>query len=268
MASEIRTDSEHTLTATSNEKTGQAEISFETRFIHYYRATIRVDPFVEVLLLILTFITGIQDAVSYPDFHCFASNQTGNTVLLAVGIAGFNRDLFHLRLIVISLSLFLVGAIITGQIANYVGRRQRGFLFLIHLFQTIAVFGAAHIQFTKGTDAESSWALGALALLAVSAGAQVTSMRPLKLPEITTAMATAAWVDLMSDLKIWRKHNRPRDRRVMFLMSLVTGGLAGAWMNVRIGSPLAIVVSGIGKVLVVIGILFCREDRAAVATNA
>jgi hypothetical protein len=26
--------------------------------------------------------TGIQDAISFPDYHCFASNQTGNTVFL------------------------------------------------------------------------------------------------------------------------------------------------------------------------------------------
>lgn len=33
----------------------------------------------------LSFATGIQDAIAYPDFSCFASNQTGNTIILAIG---------------------------------------------------------------------------------------------------------------------------------------------------------------------------------------
>jgi hypothetical protein len=42
----------------------------------------------EIELMMLALTTGLMDAVSYPDFHVFASNQTGNTALLAVGALG------------------------------------------------------------------------------------------------------------------------------------------------------------------------------------
>ncbi|KIW16064.1 hypothetical protein PV08_06115 [Exophiala spinifera] len=42
---------------------------------------IRVDIFAEIELLIVSFCTGIQDVTTFPDYHCFASNQTGMLAL-------------------------------------------------------------------------------------------------------------------------------------------------------------------------------------------
>merc|ERR1711939_53401 len=80
------------------------------KFQRYLVAPLRVDWLIEVQLLLLTFSTGIQDAISFPDFHCFASNQTGNSVVLAVGLAGMGGDLFDMRNVGISLSMFVTGA--------------------------------------------------------------------------------------------------------------------------------------------------------------
>jgi uncharacterized membrane protein YoaK (UPF0700 family) len=96
-----------------------------SRIRSYLAAPIRVDLLVEIQLLILTFSTGIQDAISYPDFHCFASNQTGNSVVLAIGLAGLGGDLFDLNNVGTSLGSFIAGALITGQVANLVGPRLR-----------------------------------------------------------------------------------------------------------------------------------------------
>lgn len=41
----------------------------------YLLAPLKVDWLIDFELLLLTFSTGIQDAISFPDFHCFASNQ-------------------------------------------------------------------------------------------------------------------------------------------------------------------------------------------------
>jgi len=40
----------------------------------------------EIELLLLSLTIGIQHTISFSDFYCFASNQTGNTVLFAVGV--------------------------------------------------------------------------------------------------------------------------------------------------------------------------------------
>ncbi|KAK5400779.1 hypothetical protein LTR06_011271 [Exophiala xenobiotica] len=214
------------------------------RLKHYLSVDLRVDWLIEIQLLLLTFGTGVQDAISFPDFHCFASNQTGNTVILAVGLAGLGGDLFNIANVGISLALFIGGAIMTGQIANI----------------TVMAFGAAAIAASHDVQESGPWAQGAIALLAFSSGAQVASMRPLRVQEITTAMATAAWVDLVVDPKLFAIHNHSRDRRALFLAALVAGSFAGAYAHLPIGSSNTLILSAVSKLLVTVTLLFNREQ--------
>ncbi|EMC96898.1 hypothetical protein BAUCODRAFT_32643 [Baudoinia panamericana UAMH 10762] len=227
----------------------------------YWTEPLRADMFVEMQLLLLTFSTGIQDAICFPDFHGFASNQTGNTVLLAVGLAG-NSGVFNLTNIGLSLAAFIAGAIFTGQIGNPIGGTRRWWQFLVNIIQTAMIFGAAAIQHLHGVREIGPWPHFALGLLAASSGSQVASARAFRMTEISTAMATAAWVDLVIDPAILARSNRSRNRRSTFLIALVAGSFAGAYMQARIGSSLALFVSGIGKVLVTIAILLTRARSA------
>lgn len=231
-----------------------------SRVRRYLSADLRVDWLLEIQLLLLTFGTGIQDAISFPDFHCFASNQTGNTVILAVGLAGLGGDLFNVADVGISLALFIGGATITGQIANIVGVRKRVWLIFSHFCQTMMAFGAAIIAATQDVQVSGPWAQAAIALLAFSSGAQVASMRPLRIQEITTAMATAAWVDLVIDPNFLTIRNHSRDRRALFLAALVAGSFAGAYAHPAVGSSNTLILSAVSKALVTLTLLFNREQ--------
>lgn len=233
----------------------------------YWTTPIRVDMLVEVELLLLTLSIGVQDAISFPDFRCFASNQTGNTVLLAVSASGYGAQLFDISNIGMSLAMFLLGAFLTGQIGNLVGATRRSWLLSTHIFQTLMVFGAAIIQYTKDDGSVGMYALGAIALLAFSSGSQVASMRPMAIPEITTAMATAAWVDLVIDPMLAQIRNRPRNRRTLFLLFLIAGSFIGAFMRQTVGSPHALVVSGAGKVAVLTLFFFNKAKPQVVKTE-
>lgn len=233
----------------------------------YWLASLRVDFVVECELLLQTFGIGIQDAISFPDFHCFASNQTGNSVVLAVGVAGYAGDLFDINNVGISLGMFVAGALLTGQIANIVGTRRRLWMISSHVSQTLLVFGAATIQYVHGVETTGVYALGAVALLAFSSGAQVASMRPFRIQEITTAMATAAWVDLVVDPGLVALQNRGRNRRAAFLVMLIAGSFAGAFMREKIGSPHALVVAGVCKVIVTVAFFFNRSEPETSRTS-
>ncbi|KAK4924676.1 hypothetical protein LTR66_016443 [Elasticomyces elasticus] len=222
-------------------------------------SSIGIDWHVELELLLLTFATGMQDAISFPDFHCFASNQTGNTVILAVASAGLGHGLFDIANIGVSLAMFLAGAIITGQLAHFVGPRRRAWLLLSHLMQTAMAFGAGVIQLVYGERETGPTALGALTLLAFSSGAQVASMRPLRIQEITTAMATAAWVDLVIDPDLLTMKNHPRNRRAWFLVALVAGSFAGGFSHKDLGSAYTLLIAAAGKALVLLGLFFNRS---------
>ncbi|KAK5676545.1 hypothetical protein LTS10_010846 [Elasticomyces elasticus] len=232
-----------------------------TKTLQYWRADIRVDTFMEFQLLLLTFSTGIQDGVSYPDFRCFASNQTGNTVVLAVALAGGVADLFDPVNVGLSLAAFLAGAVLAGHIGIAVGRRRRAWQFGVNLAQTCMMMGAAWIQFVHGVEERGAWARAALTLMAFSSGAQVAAARAMKIPEITTAMATAAWVDLLIDENLIAWKNRPRNRRILFLAALVAGSFAGAFARTGVGSPMALVIAVVVKALVIGGTLFSKSDH-------
>jgi hypothetical protein len=79
--------------------------------------------------------------------------------------------------------------------------------------------------------------------------------------EISTAMATAAWVDLLIDPHMFTLKNRPRNRRVCFLVALALGSLVGAGIYKTSGSAVAIFVSAGGKLLVTMLYFFNCTDR-------
>lgn len=81
--------------------------------------------------------------------------------------------------------------------------------------------------------------------------------------EISTAMATAAWVDLLIDphLMTIREENRPRNRRLAFLVALICGSLLGAGIYRTAGSVVAIFVSAGGKAVVTVMFLFNGAER-------
>ncbi len=68
-------------------------------------------------LLVLTFTTGLVDAVSYLGLgRVFAANMTGNVVLLGFGIAGAAG--LPVIAPIVSLAAFLLGAAVGGVLDN------------------------------------------------------------------------------------------------------------------------------------------------------
>jgi MFS family permease len=163
--------------------------------------------------------------------------------------------------IAVGLGLFLGAGWLTGQLSHIIGRRKRWWLLLCNFIQTCLVFAAAAIQYSHEIEIEGPRALAVVGLLALAAGSQVVQSRSLAMTEISTAMATAAWVDLMIDQRLFVINNRPRTRRIAFLFSLVAGGLAGAGIYRTAGSAVAITVSATGKLIVTILYLFTTPEK-------
>jgi uncharacterized membrane protein YoaK (UPF0700 family) len=211
------------------------------------------------ILLLLTITTGIQDAISFPDYHCFASNQTGNTIFLtlAVIIPSLNGEMFVTANIAVALSFFLFGGWLTGQVGHIIANhgRKRWWLLLCNTLQTILVVVASALQYKYGVQLTSTTDLIVIALLAFSSGSQVVQSRSLSMTEIPTAMATAAWVDLMIDPHLFSglTGNVGRNRRILFIFALVVGGFAGAAIYRFAGSANCVMASAVGKAIATLG---------------
>ncbi|CAK3910013.1 Histone-lysine N-methyltransferase [Lecanosticta acicola] len=255
----------------------------ETRWLAWLRAPIDTDQhLLEFELTALALSTGIIDAVSFPKFHCFVSNQTGNTVLFAVTAfspfgtrqdTNFTAPAAHLA---VSLGFFCLGVFTPGQTSSYLGcRSKKWWLLLTNAVQTAFVLIAALINLVNRTpnyetdDLNSATILCSIGLLAFASGAQVAMSRQLGMPEIPTTQATAAYVDLFVDPNFFAAvtGNRSRNRRIAFLLTLVVGSFVGAPAYHYVSTAFAILLAGIIKIIVALSFLLNRSNSTRILAS-
>ena len=90
--------------------------------------------------------------------------------------------------------------------------------------------------------------------------------------EITTANATSAYVDTFIDVNLYKFQNRSRNRRFLFLLSLIGGSFTGAFAYAKLGSPWTLMISAIGKALVTVALFlnreYIRDERSLTMTSS
>ena len=225
---------------------------------HYLLQRVAVDLFLEVELLSLALATGIMDATTFPDYGIYASNQTGNTALLAVGALGIGGDIVKLKNIGMSLSCFVGGGIVFGQVGHAIGQRRRAWLLVSNWCQTALVCAAAAIRRFTPHSPTGPTALGIISLLAFASGGQVALARTIDVPEITTAMVTSAYIDIAVGLHPLQLNHRPRNRRIFFILNLVLGSFIGASAYRYVGPSFAFLLAAMVKFVVSTAFFFNR----------
>jgi uncharacterized membrane protein YoaK (UPF0700 family) len=223
------------------------------RLKRYLRDDIDI-TYVHFQLVALGFATGIADVVSYKDFSVFASNQTGNTVVLAVRILGVSMVVFSS--IVASLFGFLVASFISGQLSHRIGNHRRWWVTLNNLFQTVLIFVVVGLISTRVILTKDNNAYILILLLAVSYGCQVTMAKQLSCPEIPTAMLTSPFIDFLIDPSLFKRHNLPRNRRLFYIIFFIIGIIVGSIAYIKVSSEFTLGIAGVVKCLVTLAFFF------------
>lgn len=217
-------------------------------------------------LVVQALATGILDATTFADFNTFASNQTGNTILLTVFIIGTVRVL--LLLTGVSLASFLGSAFVFGQMGHIFGVRRRAWLFLTTTVQIALLLIACVMVSPAGPAATAvrgkhEWVV--IFLFASMSGAQVASARQSACQEVPTAPMTSSYVDLMADAHLFKPWSHPdagpRNRRVMYVFAMVGGGLLGAGVHKSAGSWVVVLLTMIIKIFVLLIMACGRADE-------
>lgn len=212
------------------------------------------DIVIELQLIVLALAAGINDATTFPDYHVFVSNQTGNTALLAVGALSLT-DAVDLPNTGFSLGLFIAGGLVFGQIGDRVGRRRRVWLLTTNAVSTAIMFGGTAIrQWRTDHTGPDAWAV--VSLLAFASGGQVAMARTINMPEVPTAMVTSAYIDFLTDPEILGRHNRSRNRRFIFVLSLLIGSFIGAIAYAYVAPSLSLLLASTCKTFVSISFVF------------
>ena len=150
-------------------------------------------------MMVLALAVGINDATTFPNYHVFVSNQTGNTALFAVGALSIGNVTVEITDIGFSLGLFVIGSLLFGHIGDFVGRRRKIWLIVTDILQTTTMFAGAAVRHWLPNSHDSGPACAVISLLALSSRGQVAMARTVNLPQIPTAMVTSAYVDFLVD---------------------------------------------------------------------
>jgi uncharacterized membrane protein YoaK (UPF0700 family) len=216
------------------------------------------------LLVILTVVTGVVDAVSILALgRVFVANMTGNVVFAAFAVVGAPG--FSLSASLFALGGFLVGAYAGGQLiarASDRGALLRSGAAIELLLAAVALLvaalsgdpGASHgVLRLGGAGAFGPAVTDALAaLLAVALGIQNAVARKLAVPDLTTTVLTMTLTGIGADLRAVRHGTGPAStgagashaaraalgRRLLAVGAMVAGGAAGASLVLRV-SPVS-----------------------------
>lgn len=179
------------------------------------------------LLLVLTLVTGVVDAVSYLKLgHVFVANMTGNVVFLGFAIA--DPQNFSIPASLLAIGAFLVGALAGGRLSLlFGGHRGRHIMFAI--VAEIALVGVTLIA-SASTNAPDSNAISysLIVLLALTMGLQNATARRIGVPDLTTTVLTLTITGLAADSHFSGANNPQPWRRLAAIASMFLGAALGA----------------------------------------
>ena len=203
---------------------------------------IRPEGPLPILLLVLTMVTGLVDAVSYLRLgHVFVANMTGNVVFLGFAIADARE--FSIPASLAAIGAFLAGALVGGRIGTGAGQHRGRLLALatsIQVALVAAAFVASTIELGSGGQVVR-YAL--IALLALAMGLQNATARRLGVPDLTTTVLTLTLTGLAADSALAGGKSPNPGRRLLGTAIMFLGAAIGALLVFRVGVVAALALA-------------------------
>src|SRR5213082_983101 len=174
------------------------------------------EPILAPLLLGLTVVTGLVDAVSYLALgHVFTANMTGNVVFLGFAAAGGNG--LSAPRSGTAVVAFLLGAVIGGRMATGLSGGPR------HRWTGVAFGAEAALLFAAMALAiEPTRVYAVIALTGLAMGIRNATARRLAVPDLTTTVLTLTMTGLAADSGLAGGSNRGWARRAASVVTMVT----------------------------------------------
>ena len=210
-----------------------------------------------VALLLLTFATGLVDAVSVLFLgHVFVANMTGNVIFLGFWFVPHSG--VDMTAAVVAFASFLVGSIIGGRFARLLDRDVRAWLTLAigaevaMLTLMSALAGAGVLQY------HGNGRLILIAGLAVTFGSQAATARQFGIQELSTTVLTSTIVGLGADSRLAGGTGTREGLRFRVVFTMLAGAAAGATLTRFAVAP----VIALAAVVVAVSLLIFRSRSA------
>jgi uncharacterized membrane protein YoaK (UPF0700 family) len=217
------------------------------------------------LLLVLTFTTGLIDAISIIGLgRVFVANMTGNVVFIGFALAGAPG--YSLWGSLVALAGFLVGASIGGVVIARFGA-HRGRLLRNALVVQLTLFVAALIiSLTAHGHPTLAEQLVIITLGAIALGIQNAVVRHLGVPDMTTTVLTMTLTGIGSDLR--KKDVATATRRLIAVIAMLVGAVVGAVLVLQLGISAALLAVAVVLAAVLTGAALAARGTPEWATGA
>jgi uncharacterized membrane protein YoaK (UPF0700 family) len=183
-----------------------------------------------VALLLLTFATGLVDAVSVLELgHVFVANMTGNVIFLGFWLVpGSGIDM---TAALVAFVCFVIGAVLGGRLARHLDGGVRRWLTITLgleavLLVTLSILGGSGVL-----DYQDNEKLILIAGLAVTFGVQNVTARQFGIQELSTTVLTTTISGLGFDSRLAGGTGEREVLRYSVVFTMCAGAAVGATLT-------------------------------------
>lgn len=187
-------------------------------------------------LLLLTFATGLVDAVSVLVLgHVFVANMTGNVIFLGFWFVPHSG--VDMTAAVVAFASFVAGTVLGGRFARHLDTEVRRWLG-VALGAEVVMLGALAILAGAGVLAyDDGGKLVLIAGLAVTFGAQNATARQFGIQELSTTVLTSTIVGIGFDSRLAGGTGQREKLRYGVVATMLGGAVLGATMTRFVVAP-------------------------------
>ena len=214
------------------------------------------------LMLVLTFGTGIIDAVGYLGLdRVFTGNMTGNVVILGMALVG--ADDLPILGPTLALVGFMAGAALGGRILKHAAGKWTARTTWLFGGVAFVVLALGVALFVVGDDPGRPFGITITTLLGAAMGVQAATARFVAIRDVTTVVVTSTITGLAADSAIGSGTGAGHTtRRVLAVVLILAGAAVGAaLLRWHLGAGL-LLAGAIALATTLVGALHARiHDR-------
>jgi uncharacterized membrane protein YoaK (UPF0700 family) len=203
------------------------------------------------LMILLTLLTGVVDAVAYLRLgHVFVANMTGNVVFLGFAAAGAGG--LSVPGSLLALACFLPGGVAAARLAGRLGDDRLRQLRAASAVQAVLCAAAIPVAALGGQDLGAGTRYTLIALLALAMGVQNATARRLAVPDLTTTVLTLTLTGIAADSWLGGGSGARTARRVLSVAAMLLGAIIGALLLLQVAAVAALSLATTILVVVVV----------------
>lgn len=208
-------------------------------------------------LLLLTFATGLVDAVSVLKLgHVFVANMTGNVIFLGFWLVPHSG--VDVTAALVAFISFVSGTVVGGRFARHLDDHVRRWLAIALAFEVLMLLTMSVLAGAGVLDYQDNTKLFLIAGLAITFGVQNSTAQQFGIQELSTTVLTTTIVRIGFDSRLAGGTGEREKLRYSVVLTMCAGAVVGATMTRFTVAP---IIALAGVLVAIAGTLFWFAGR-------